>query len=231
MGSGGTCYAFLGEDQTTVLKLFKHHHLFPHPLLLATTFPGWTDKIRIQSIIKKENKHAHKRLPFLFKSCKLAYEHLREETGLLYLTLNRKTECDHELTLIDKWGIRHQLKVSQTEFALQKYAPSFFSSFEKMLKNREYQKASETISSFDRLIHSRASKAIGDRDPNLLINYGILGKEIIEIDIGSFFENPSLTTSFSLSKELFFCSWKVKSLLEKARSNKNCEKIDVQKKD
>src|SRR5262249_3008952 len=82
IGAGGTSFVFLGEDEETILKLFKHHQLFFRHSLWNVVFPGVLDAWRIRKIILRENEHRHKRHFCFFNSCRLAFHELKEETGL-----------------------------------------------------------------------------------------------------------------------------------------------------
>src|SRR5476649_77108 len=83
-GKGGTCLVFLGADGKTVLKLFKHQHLYSRSFLFHIALPGIADFWRVQKIAATQKKHAHKWCDFFLGSCALAYASLKEETGLIY---------------------------------------------------------------------------------------------------------------------------------------------------
>src|ERR1700733_14130066 len=78
-GKGGTCLVFLGADGKTVLKLFKHQHLFSKSALFHIALPGIADLWRVQKIAATQKKHAHKRCDFFLGSCAMAYASLKEE--------------------------------------------------------------------------------------------------------------------------------------------------------
>lgn len=214
IGSGGTCFAFLGQDGKTVLKLFKHQHLSPRSLFYKFPFPLPLERMRLAQILKKENEQQHKRLPFLFNSCALAHRHLQQETGILYLCLKKNPLNPHVLTLIDRWGFSHQLPLSQTEFALQKKAIPLFSHLQQLLNVGKINECKTALNALLSQIAQRARKGIADRDPNLCINFGYCEARAIEFDIGSFF-SASPFTPFSLARELFFCTHTLQKWLEK----------------
>jgi len=112
LGSGVQFYAFLGEDEKTVLKLFKHYHFG-----LSTT------QLRKTNRFKKTITNRTKRIERLFHSAKLALDPLAEETGVFYVSLNPKPQYP-TVTLYDKIGIKYPLDLSKSPFILQHYACS-----------------------------------------------------------------------------------------------------------
>lgn len=162
LGMGDQAYAFLGEDKKTVLKLFKHY-----------------------------DAQGKRPLDHIFTSCKLAYEELREETGLIYLHINKSPSC--HVTLIDKLGFAHTIDINATEYALQKKADDLiFPTLEGKLRHKDYDAAKKAIQKLFVLIAQRCDKGIGDRDTALRRNYGYKGLEPIALDIGSYFKDDAL---------------------------------------
>lgn len=206
LGSGGQAYAFLSEDQTTVLKLFKHHHLqdfsflSPLPLPFVHAFINKRQKLRTQ----------------LFQSCKIAYDELASETGLLYVQLNKKQHYwKQKVTLIDKLGISHQVDLNQLEFMLQKKASLAFSSIKKMVKEGDQISARQAIGSLLKMLADRCRKGIKDNDNGLKRNMGLNGTEAMSIDIGSFSKDPSLSLQAKMEQEIREKTWRLKNWLVK----------------
>lgn len=190
IGSGGTCFAFLGKDEKTILKLFKHQYF-------------------------SNNRHKHKSLPFFFGSCALADEKLKEQTALIYLCLQKNPAIDQVVTLTDRWGFSHSLNLKDTEFAVQQNAELLFPYFERNLRAGRIEQCKTAIDSLLSLILKRCTLGIADRDPNLLINFGFVDDKAAEIDIGSFFYHPELLSPFKQIQELFSCTYALQKWLEK----------------
>jgi hypothetical protein len=215
IGGGGTCYVFLGEDGHTILKLFKYHQLFYKHFFFHFSFPGTADGWRIQKILAKENKHWHKRHPAFFSSCRLAFTKLKEETGLIYLCLQPNLHFDREIQLIDAWGIPHSLHLNQTGFALQKKTDLLFPYFKKLLREKRIEEGKQAIDSLLALILRRCEKGIGDRDPNLRINFGFIKGQAIEFDLGSYYSSPSIHSPLKAAGEIFFTTLALQQWLKK----------------
>lgn len=214
LSSGGTSFAFLGRDGKTILKLFKHQHLTPTSWLLDTALPGRSDLWRIHKILQKEHKHHHKRIPFFFTSCAIAYEALRAETGMLFLTLRKDPRCAHTVTLVDRLGFKLPIDLSQTEFALQQFVTPLFDYLLPLIEQEQLKRAKEAIDSLIALLRTRCEKGIADRDPHLGLNFGFLDGRAVEYDIGSFSWDPQIASSKEVKKEIFLASYELREWLE-----------------
>jgi hypothetical protein len=215
LGRGGTSFVFLGEDKKTVLKLFKHQHLLQKSRLFLIALPGVTDVLRIYKILKAQKKQMHKHQSFFFSSCNLAYHELKQETGLIYLCLQPNPHFIQPVKLIDAWGFVHNVPLCKTEFAVQHKADLFFCRLNELLASGRKEGIKQAIDALFQLIHNRCCKGIGDRDPNLLLNFGFLDNIAIEFDLGSYFPNPSLKNPLAEAKELFFSTYSLQKWLEK----------------
>lgn len=215
LGSGGTCYVFLGEDGKTILKFFKYHQLYYKHFLSHLSFPGMADAWRMRKILSHEKLHAHKRYPSFFNSCALISGHCRDDTGLIYLCTQPNAHFNRTIKLVDGWGIPYRFNLSQTGFALQKKADLLFPYFEALLKRGQIKEAKHGIDSLLSLISRRCQKGIGDRDPNLGINFGFIEGQAIEFDLGSYYSDPSLNSRFKIARELYFTTLLLQDWLEK----------------
>jgi hypothetical protein len=215
LGRGGTSFAFLGKDGKTVLKLFKHQHLFPKHFLLSTRLPGIADSLRIERIVASQKKQAHKHHAFFFKSCSLAFNALKEETGLLYLCIRPNLYFNRSITLIDRWGFSHQVTLSQTEFAIQKKADPLLPYLGNLLKEGKKEEGKQVIDAVLQQMRRRCDLGIGDRDPNLAINFGLVDGKVVEFDLGSYFRNSALKAKAAQTRELLMATQDLQVWLEK----------------
>lgn len=205
LGSGVQCYAFLSEDQTTVLKLFKHYHAgIRSTLLRKIPLPKFLSPIR-EKILERR----YKRMESIFSSARIAYEQLAEQTGVLYLNVNPGKGDLGQITLYDKIGIRYEIDLNKTPFLLQKKADLLISYLEENPK--------ETLNVIDSLfscIQNRNHLGIGNSDPRLYSNFGIFEGKVLEIDIGSFFLSPNMKTPLHAKREIFHETQEFKQWLQ-----------------
>lgn len=179
--SGGQCYAFISRDGTTVLKLFKQHHLRWWRLLHALPLPAFFEPLRARQLQKMEHYS-----PLFLESCRIAYRDFKDESGLIYLHLNKTRHFKRKATLIDPLGIAHTLDLDNTQFALQKKAQLCYPKFRQLLQEGNLTDAKACIDSLFTLMRDRERKGIKDRDPHIRKNIGFIGNQAIEIDMGSF---------------------------------------------
>lgn len=210
LGSGGQCYAFISQDQKTILKVFKHHHMRPESYLNWIYLPSFLEPLRHKIIHERKE-----RLHTIFLSCKLAYDRFKEHTGLLYLHLN-KTHIFHQtITLVDNIGIAHPIDLDSLEFALQKTATLAYPKIDQCMKEGDQEAAKRCLKSLIELIVARSKAGLADRDPIVKRNFGFIGEKAIEIDLGSFYEDPLLTQAPAYKRELFCETLKLKSRVQK----------------
>lgn len=138
------------------------------------------------------------------RSCVLATTAWHEETGTLYAHLAASTDLGFSLTLIDKLQISHTLTADSLQFAVQKKADLVTPTLKKLLDNGQKEDAEACIRSLIALIKIRSQKGIGDRDPVVRRNFGFIGLQAVEIDIGSYYENRYLPQEPLYSRAVFF---------------------------
>ncbi len=215
LGKGCTCFVFLGEDGKTILKLFNHSHLVFKSYLFQIALPGFTDALRIGKLLTKQHKATRKLQDFFFNSCRLAYDELKDETGLIYLCLQPNPHFSKPVTLIDAWGIHRKIDLSKTEFALQHKAELLFDYLKKLHLEKRNLEIERILDAFLSTIRCRCLKGIGDSDPNVEINFGCIDGKVIEFDLGAYFSNPRLLQPLQMARELFFSSYGLQRWLEK----------------
>lgn len=196
LGSGGQCYAFASEDGTAVIKFFKHHHMKPLPFSI-------------------EKKKRQERLETIFGSFKIAYDRLKEETGMLYLQLNRREDFQKPLILIDPIGIHHSVDPNQMTFALQKRATLAFPTLQALIDSGKTEEAKTHLISLIDLIIKRTQAHVADFDPIIKRNMGFIDGKAVEIDLGSFLNDDNLSNPIAQRRVLFFETLKMRSWLKK----------------
>lgn len=207
--SGGECYVFESEDRKAVLKFFKHHHMRSESILDRIWIPPLFDLFRVHFRDGQKEK-----LNKFFTSCLLADTHFREGTGLLYLHLNKTEHLGKKLHLFDPIGVLHTLNLDQVEFALQKKAQMAYPTLSALAQAGELEGAKKRLSSLLDLIEKRCQAGIADHDARKR-NFGFVGQQAIELDLGSFSKNPTLAKPEALKKTLLLETVKLRRWLKK----------------
>lgn len=197
LGKGAQAYVFASHDGETVLKLCRFDHLRPAFWFTTLHFPCLYERFRIPRLLQKR-----RRLEQEFQSYLLAFSHMRQETGLLYLHLNKGSDWKKELTLYDNIGVRHHIDLDQMEFIVQKRAQLIYPSITEWMRQGQESTAKEAISHLIALLRSRCERNIFDKDPDLLTNFGFIGTQAIQIDTGRFSFLSHKASEEEISQEL-----------------------------
>lgn len=220
LGAGSECFAFLSADGKTVIKFFKLDHARPvyihRGLLLEdhTATAGTLSTLRSDvPLIKRIFGMREFRLLRTFSSIKLAYEELKQETGLIYLHLNPTENFKHQLTIFDACHIAHQIDLDSAKFVIQQRAVPLEQQLSFLKKNKMHGLAKTSIDSLLQMIKTRCEKGFADRDVRNR-NFGFIGMKAIEIDSGSFIRNARMRETSSIKQEIFFATLELKEWLQ-----------------
>lgn len=195
---GNQCFAFISEDGNYILKFFKY---------ADSSLPEWTSKIPLLNHFKpfrpkRIEKAAWKRTRD-FQGYQIAFDHFREETGLVDLHLFPTQNTYPTITLYDKLGIIHSLDLNNAPFILQKRALPIYEQFSSWIQKNEIGKLQQGISDLISLCAKRISKNIFDDDVHFYSNFGFVDEKPIQIDPGHFKLSPTSSTELpSLVTEL-----------------------------
>lgn len=175
LNSGSQSYVFVSEDGKTILKLFKFQHMRTPPILDF-----------LPSVGKLGEKRAKKRkvLERTLDSLTLAYTHMKEETGLLYLHLAKTNHLNKQITFTDKIGRTHTLDLDEVEFLLQKRGKLAYAAIDEWMANGEKETAERAIGHLLTLAKMRCLKGIFDKDPDFSTNFGFIEKTPFQLDFG-----------------------------------------------
>lgn len=182
IGSGAQMYVFLGEDDKTILKLFKMERLLPKKWLQFLSFPAFMSEYKERKTSRREQRRAA-----TFASCKLAFDHFKDETGLIHVQLNPKRNDPRILHVIDKQHESHYIPLKDTPYILQKKAELIYSRFQRRLKQGDLKKLQEEQHAVLQLIDRRTQKGIADDDSGVSQNFGFVGDQPVQIDFGELY--------------------------------------------
>lgn len=179
LGRGLQSFAFESEDGNYVLKLLNNRHQKKIELFsLLTHFP------MISSWAKKQADYFGAKLDKTFQSYEIAFEEMREKTGLLYIHLYPTQELPESLSIVDPLQICHEIDPNQTGFLVQKKATLAYPALKKYLSDEDPEKVKRALSSLVRLFFWKWRQGIADNDPLIRTNYGFIDGEAIQIDVG-----------------------------------------------
>ncbi len=166
---GSQSYAFVSHDGKYVIKFFMMKHRTPR---ISDLWHPEKIEYRKQNILS------------IFKAHKLAYDELRQDTGLIYLHLNKSQDLQTHLKAIDRLGRTHLIDLDKTEFVVQEKAELIFTHFKKLLEQGDKREIERCIQSTLQLVQRRMDRGISDHDKAVKHNYGFVGDRPVHLDIG-----------------------------------------------
>lgn len=205
LGKGCQAYAFLSQDGQYVIKFFKYPRYSLQPWVAY--FPP------LPSIAQYKQEKLEKKgeeLEGFIKSCKIAFNHLKKETALLFVHFNKTTDLKRSLVIFDKRGTSHTLTLDQMEFCLQRHALMICKVLKDYQLEGQQEKAKQLIDRLLQLILSEYSRGLADQDHALMQNTGVVDNQPIHIDIGQFVYDEKLKDPFFFHQELFTKTYKFK---------------------
>jgi len=199
LGHGFQCYAFLSGDGEYVLKFFRFQRMrLPEWSYSFSSFPF------VKGYIAEKEEEFRVRKEDIFGGIKVGFEAAAEETGTLFVHLN-KTKGLHPITTIyDKLGQSYKLSMDQMEFMVQKRASHIQPILRELMAQDRAEEAKKRLDQILELMVGCSKKGVKDTD-NALIrknNLGFLKDKAIYIDSGKFVFRDDIKTKEGFQKDL-----------------------------
>jgi hypothetical protein len=170
---GSQSYAFVSEDGKYVIKFFRMKHLIP----------------RVSDLWNSGRlEYQRQNLLSIFAAHKLAYDEYRQDSGLIYIHLNRTGHLQTKLAVSDFLGVERTIDLDRTEFVVQEKAELVFTRLKKLLHQQDKAGAAHAVSSLLTLVQRRIDQGIADHDKAVKHNYGFVGDRPIQLDIGRIYK-------------------------------------------
>ncbi len=180
LAKGFQAYALISQDNEYVLKFFQQQRLrkksfidYPLSFIFSTKFKD-----------KMTRAEAHKEE--LYSSSKLSFEEIPEETGIIYVHLNRTENVLRNIKLINPKGRVLKIKLDDTSFMIQRRADYIVPTLTKLAKEGKLDEAKQRLDQIFDLLLTLAKKGIVDGDTSLIRNnnMGLSATRAIYIDTG-----------------------------------------------
>lgn len=208
LGKGCQSYVFEDKTHRYVIKFLKYQRYRPHNALSYFTFIPWIARQVEERTEKKLSK-----IDNVYRSWKTSLVMAPDETGVLYVHLNKTKEFDRPLIIYDKIGLKHEIDLNAVEFLLQRKAQLLTT----YLTNLVNEKREEEVLSFlqnmiDQMVDG-FKRGISDNDYALLQNTGVADGHAVYIDVGQIIYNPIVRDPKVYGKELFNKTYKFRQWL------------------
>lgn len=198
---GLQCYAFESEDGSTILKFFRSYKYYLPSWMRALPYPTFLKDIQHQREVAKKAK-----LFQLFGSFKLAYENLKEESGLIFAHLNTSKEWNTKVTLKDALGKKYCIDIDKYHFVIQRKATLLYPYLTSLIEKGDKERMRPALTALVELLKTRCEKGIADTDPALEKNLGFLEDHTpVFIDTGSFYYDVKIQNLKIAYSEIVFC--------------------------
>lgn len=214
LGKGCQSYVFLSADEKYVIKFLKYQRFRPQFYLKALSFiPAFEERLRKKTGEKRE------KLDALLKSWKIAYNDLKEETGLIYLHLNAGNQLQSPLEIIDKMGFNHTIDPEKVVFLVQKRAKMLCAEIKEEMAKGHLMNLQALFENLLAMLLFEYQRGFGDNDHALMQNTGVIENQPLHIDVGQFskeerFKSPDIYKQELFSKTYKFRIWLLKNYPE-----------------
>lgn len=205
LGKGCQSYVFASEDGQYVIKFFKYQRYRLQPwLAYFPPLPAMV-KYRQEKLDKK-----WKKVDGFVQSWKVAFENLKDETGLLFVHLNKTSNMGRQLTIYDKIGQEHIIDLDRTEFCVQRKATLLCETLLDLKEKGNLAEAQGIIHQLLNLILSEYARGLADNDHALMQNTGVAQGKPLHIDVGQFVFNDAVKQPAIFHQELITKTYKFK---------------------
>jgi hypothetical protein len=187
LGRGMQAVVFETQDQKYVVKFFQIGRL------KEPESKGFFKDLFSKETPEKNRERIHHREE-IFSSSKMCFEELQEETGIVYVHLNRTKDKIRGVKLVDKYGQSHRIRGDDASFVVQKKASCVVPTLCALMENNKQAEAEARIDQILDLLLTMARKGFVDGDDALIRNnnIGFSQNRAIYIDTGHLFKAENL---------------------------------------
>ncbi|MBN2479934.1 MAG: hypothetical protein JXA94_06875 [Parachlamydiales bacterium] len=175
---GRQSFVFESNDGKYVIKLFRYHKYEK---------PFWHDAFLkklsfLDNFIEKLQKEKTISYQQTMDSYNLAYEKLKNETGLIYLHIDQNKKFNKIIKIKDRFKRSYFVDLDQTGFVIQRKTNLLIPTLYYM-KN-DLMAVKNVLNAFFDNINSVYEKNVYNDDRHVLKNLGIISGTVLELDIG-----------------------------------------------
>jgi len=209
LGKGCQAYVFSSADGNYVLKFFKYQRYRIKPWVDFFAFIPFVEKHRQERLAHKKAK-----LERFFSGWEVAFDDLQQETGLVYVHLNKASDLNQHVTIVDKLGFEHSVDIDQMEFLIQRKAVMFTDEINRLMQSGQESEAKALILSFIDQLLSEYNRGLVDSDHAIMQNTGVIDGKPIHIDVGQFTRDPQMKNPAIYKQDLFNKTYKFRIWLK-----------------
>lgn len=181
IGQGRQCTAYVSRDGQYVLKF-----MLQKPLLIKPRFKKIPDIFPFTLLKKYKVYKKESRKRALFYAFMISYHVAPEQTGMIYVHLNKTNNIFKKPMIVDTKGNPVVIDTDVTQFVLQKRAQHIKPVIIDLMADGRTEQAKMRIDQVLMLLFEAAKKGVMDADPGLIRNnnIGFLESSAIYVDTG-----------------------------------------------
>lgn len=184
---GKQSYVFVSRDNDYVVKFFDTR------CLRSGAFP---------LLASLDEEKCKKKLRRLVKGFKTALTYDKGHNGIVYAQLAPDPAFDLKASIIDRFGISHEIDLSKVPFVLQRKAVPLREVITGLLSRGNVKEAERRYRQVIDMYVDGYRRGIFDRDHNFMYNTGFLGDEPIRIDVGRLYHSEAVMETGVFMKDL-----------------------------
>lgn len=196
-GRGLQSFVFASQDGQYVVKVFNNRYQQKIALFSFLSHFPW-----IGHFAKERATYYRDKLTKTFNSYQIAFDEMKDKTGLIYAHLFPSSDLSGHLTLIDKLNIVHRLDPNKMGFVVQKRVTLVFPALKEYVNKNDLDGAKHAISSLIHLFFWKWQRGIVDNDPLIRTNYGFVEGNALQIDVGPLSKGAFLLSSDQKREEI-----------------------------
>ncbi|MES2272650.1 MAG: hypothetical protein V4487_00460 [Chlamydiota bacterium] len=206
LGKGRQSFVFESEDQKTVLKFFNQKY-FQLPWYTHLPLPKeWQRKEKEKRALRKD---------FYLHSYTIAFEKLKEETGILYIHLAPTPAELPSIQAKDKASAIYTLELDRLAFVVQKKGTPFYSALDSSYAKEGMAGLKRDIDLWIQTISRRIDQKIADADHDVEHNWAILDGRPFHLDPGRLYYDDTLSEPGRLKQEWWAATHSFRKWLKK----------------
>ncbi|MGR3952233.1 MAG: hypothetical protein QRY74_05000 [Chlamydia sp.] len=183
LGKGAQALVFETQDEKYVVKFFQVGNIREESLGFFKQLYGSERQQR-----RKNQRHE------MFSSSKVCFENLQEETGIIYVHLNKTEDKIKGVKLVDKFGQSHRIRGDDACFVVQKKAKYIIPTLTSLMDQGALLEAHKRVDQIFQLLLNVTKKGYVDGDDAVIRNnnLGFLENSAIYIDTGHIVEDQEV---------------------------------------
>ncbi len=188
LGKGTQSYVLESDDQRYVIKFLKGKHLH-----FSDSLKGLFSIPVIGRWLEADFSRRDAKRKKIFTGCRLAYEEMQADSGVLFVHLNPSDDLPNRLLIIDNLGRQELINPNTVPFYIQKKGVPFHVTLSRLKQKDDREGGRQAIRALFAYLVDRSQRGIYDRDNNSCNNLGFINEHMATLDVGNLSKDERLS--------------------------------------